>query len=68
MIKVNKGMVEINGTEAVVVAETMCYMKSFIERVLIPKWGSKDAAQIEMRRIIEEVFSKVEVTEEENEK
>lgn len=59
MIKVNKGQIEINGTEAVVVAETMCYMKNFIERLLIPKWGSKAAAQKEMNRILEEVFSKV---------
>jgi hypothetical protein len=68
MIKVNKGQVEIVGTEAVVVAETMCYMKSFVERVLIPKWGSKESAQKEMNRIMEEVFSKVDVTEEEDEK
>lgn len=60
MIKVNKGQIEVNGTEAVVVAETMCYMKKFIERVLIPKWGSKEAAREEMNRIIEEVFSRVE--------
>lgn len=59
MIKVNKGQVEVEGTEAVVVAETMCYMKSFVKRVLIPKWGSKEAAQKEMNRIMEEVFSKV---------
>lgn len=59
MIKVNKGQVEVKGAEAVVVAETMCYMESFIERVLIPKWGSKEAAQKEMNRIMEEVFSKV---------
>lgn len=59
MIKVNKGRVEVKGIEAVVVAETMCYMKSFVERVLIPKWGSKEAAQKEMNRIMEEVFSKV---------
>lgn len=59
MIKVNKGQVEVKGAEAVVVAETMCYMKNFIERVLIPKWGSKEAAQKEMNKIMEEVFSKV---------
>lgn len=59
MIKVNKGQVEVEGTEAVVVVETMCYMKSFVERVLIPKWGSKEEAQKEMNRIMEEVFNKV---------
>lgn len=59
MIKVNKGKIEVNGAEAVVVAETMCYMKNFIERVLIPKWGSKEAAKKEMNRIMEEVFNKV---------
>lgn len=60
MIRVNKGQIEVNGTEAVVVAETMCYMKNFVERVLIPRWGSKAAARKEMNRILEEVFSKVE--------
>ena len=59
MIKVNKGQVEVEGTEAVVVAETMCYMKSFVERVLIPKWGSKEVAREEMNRIVDEVFKKV---------
>lgn len=59
MIKVNKGQVEVEGTEAVVVVETMCYMKSFVERVLIPKWGSKEVVREEMNRIVDEVFKKV---------
>lgn len=60
MIKVNKGKIEIEGTEAQVVAETMCLTKSFAEKVLIPKWGSKDNARKELNRMMDEVFLKVE--------
>lgn len=60
MIIVNKGKVEIEGTEAQVVAEIMCLTKSFVERVLIPKWGSKENARAELNRVMDEVFSKVE--------
>lgn len=59
MIKVDKGQIEVDGSEAVVVAETMCFMKSFIEALLIPKFGSKEAARKEMNRIVDEVFKKV---------
>lgn len=60
MIKVNRGKVEIEGTEAQVEAETMCLTKSFVENVLIPKWGSKENARAELNRMMDEVFSKVE--------
>lgn len=60
MIKVNKGKVEIEGTEARVVDEIMCLTKSFVERVLIPRWGSKENARTELNKMMDEVFSKVE--------
>lgn len=60
MIKANKGKIDFDGTEAVLVAETMCLLKSFTEHVLIPKWGSKERAKEEMGKMINEVFDKVE--------
>lgn len=60
MIEVSKGSVHFDGTEAVLVAETMCLLKSFAEHVLIPKWGSKERAKEEMGKMINEVFDKVE--------
>lgn len=60
MIEASKGSVHFDGTEAVLVAETMCLLKSFVEHVLIPKWGSKENARNELNRMVDEVFSKVE--------
>jgi len=59
MIKVNEGHVEFKGTEAVVVAETMCFIRSFTKEVLIPKWGSKENAKCQLNKILEKVFEKI---------
>lgn len=62
MIAVNKSRVEIEGTEAVVVAETMCLINTFIKEVLIPKWGSKENARNELNKMLDKVFEDMEVS------
>lgn len=60
MIKVNKGSVDINGESGIVVAEIMCLIKSFTEKVLIPKWGSKENARAEFDKMVDRVFEAIE--------
>lgn len=56
MIKCNKGKLEVNGTEATIVAEFMTIATSFRQNVLLSKFEDEDVADSELRRMIEEVI------------
>lgn len=60
MIKANKGKVNIEGEETVVIAETMCIIKNLVSGVLIPGWGSKEKARDEFDKMIDKVFEMIE--------
>ena len=56
MIKCNKGKLEMDGAEAIIVAEFMTIAASFRESVLMSKFDDGDVADCELRRMIEEVI------------
>lgn len=56
MIKCDKGKLEMDGTEATIVAEFMTIAASFRESVLMSKFNDEDVADCELRRMVEEVI------------
>lgn len=59
MIKVNKGKVNINGEEAIVVAEMMVLLKNFITGVLFLDGSPKENAREKLNKMIDAVFEEI---------